>query len=230
MKILQSVGFFFYVLAVYAGLPLLGWGVNDLPGFFSQAPRGGYILSIAFYGVVIGLMARRPGGMGTVVGKGKEDKFIPRQRIVRILAALMLLGALFFLPFADRRGLAVLGSGTALRWAGLVLEILGMGIILWSGWALGRFYSPDVTLQEGHRLVTDGLYRLVRNPRYLGGIVQGFGLALLFRSWLGLALVFVFILIILFRIRDEEALMQREFGAEWEAYCQKSWRLIPYIY
>jgi protein-S-isoprenylcysteine O-methyltransferase Ste14 len=29
---------------------------------------------------------------------------------------------------------------------------------------------------------------------------------------------------------DEEALMRRKFGAEWEAYCRKSSRLIPYLW
>jgi protein-S-isoprenylcysteine O-methyltransferase Ste14 len=26
------------------------------------------------------------------------------------------------------------------------------------------------------------------------------------------------------------ALMEREFGGEWRAYCRLSWRLLPYIY
>jgi protein-S-isoprenylcysteine O-methyltransferase Ste14 len=33
-----------------------------------------------------------------------------------------------------------------------------------------------------------------------------------------------------FRINDEEALMRAEFGSDWEAYCQRSWRMIPYLY
>ncbi|MBN2257924.1 MAG: hypothetical protein JW704_08880, partial [Anaerolineaceae bacterium] len=66
--------------------------------------------------------------------------------------------------------------------------------------------------------------------RYLGGFVQGIGLSLLFRSWLGLILTAVFLAIILFRIRDEEALMAREYNQEWRSYCDRSWRLLPLIY
>jgi protein-S-isoprenylcysteine O-methyltransferase Ste14 len=230
MKIARSIASFLYTLAIYVGLPLLGWGFDDLPGFFALPQRTGYAISIAAFGLLAGYLIQRPGGMGNTLGKGQEGKFVPRQRVVRIFVSGMLFCALVFIPFADRRGIGVMAGGPAMRWAGLVLAILGMGLIFWSGMALGRLYSPEVTLQKDHALVTDGPYRLVRHPRYLGGILQGVGLALLFRSWIGLVLTLVFAIIILFRIRDEEAMMRREFGAEWEAYCRKSWRLIPLFF
>jgi protein-S-isoprenylcysteine O-methyltransferase Ste14 len=65
--------------------------------------------------------------------------------------------------------------------------------------------------------VTGGPYRY---PRYLGIIVFTTGISLVFRSWLAL----------IWRIRDEEALMQRSFGKDWEAYSRRSWRLIPLVY
>jgi protein-S-isoprenylcysteine O-methyltransferase Ste14 len=55
-------------------------------------------------------------------------------------------------------------------------------------------------------------------------------LALLFRSWIGLIAVAPLVAVLLFRIRDEEALMRREFGSEWEAYCRRSWRLLPGVF
>jgi len=78
--------------------------------------------------------------------------------------------------------------------------------------------------------LTDGPYRFIRHPRYLGGVIQGIGLSLLFRSWIGLALTSVFLFIVLFRIQDEEALMREAFGAAWAQYCKKSWRLVPFLY
>lgn len=116
------------------------------------------------------------------------------------------------------------------RWMGLLLATLGMGLIFWSGWSLGRLYSPEVTIQKDHHLITNGIYRHIRNPRYLGGIIQGIGLSLLFRSLIGLALTILFIVVVLFRIKDEEALMSKEFDIEWDAYCKKSWRLLPFIF
>jgi protein-S-isoprenylcysteine O-methyltransferase Ste14 len=230
MKIVGSIASFLYTLAIYVGLPLLGWGFDDLPGFFALPQLTGYSMSIAAFGLLAGYLIQRPGGMGNTLGKGQESRFVPRQRLVRILVTGMLFCALVFVPFADRRGIGVMAGSPVMRWAGLVLAILGMGLIFWSGWALGRLYSPEVTLQKDHHLITDGPYRLIRHPRYVSGIVQGIGLSLLFRSWIGLVLTLVFAIIILFRIRDEEAMMSREFGPEWETYRKKSRRLIPLVF
>jgi protein-S-isoprenylcysteine O-methyltransferase Ste14 len=230
MKIARSVVSFLYTMAIYVGLPLLGWGLDDLPGFFAYSQLIGYSMSIVAFGLLTGYLIQRPGGLGSTTGKGLENKFVPRQRIVRILVIAMLFGALVFVPSADRRSIGVFTDSSVMRWAGLILAILGMGLIFWSGMALGRLYSPEVTLQKEHHLITDGPYRYIRHPCYLGGVVQGIGLSLLFRSWIGIVFTLVFVAIILFRIKDEEALMSREFGEPWKHYCKESWLLIPFVY
>jgi len=229
MKIMRGIASFFYTMFIYVGLPLFGWGLDDLRGFFSIPQLIGYSISMAAFGLLVGYMTQRPGGLGNL-GKGLEDKFVARQRIVRVIVAVMLFGALVFVPFADRRAIVVMAGGPVIRWIGLALAVPGMGMIFWSSLALGRLYSPEVTLQKEHRLITDGPYRYVRHPRYLGGMALGIGLSLLFRSWIGLALTIGFVVIILFRIKDEEALMREAFGAAWTEYCKRSWRLAPFIF
>jgi protein-S-isoprenylcysteine O-methyltransferase Ste14 len=229
MKILRVLGYCVYTILLYLGLPLIGWGLDDVSGFFSYPQLAGYAVVIAAFGLLFGITSLRPGGLGDR-GKGQEDKFVHRQRIVRILVIFMLFGALIFVPYADRRNIAVMPDSPLLRWIGLALSSLGIGLIYWSSVALGRLYSPEVTLQKDHHLVSDGVYRYIRHPRYLGGMILALGLSLLFRSWIGLFFTLGFVIILLFRIKDEEALLSREFGAEWVEYCQKSWRLIPYIY
>jgi len=32
------------------------------------------------------------------------------------------------------------------------------------------------------------------------------------------------------RIRSEEALLRAQFGAEYDAYCARTWRLLPGVY
>jgi len=229
MRIFRGLGSFCFTLIIYVGLPLLGWGLDNLSGFFGVPQIFGYSISITIFGLVYGYqMIKHPEGLRG--GKGQDAKFVSRQRTVRILVTGMLLGALVFVPLADRRGIGVMENSHIVRWLGLVLAILGMGVIFWSGLTLGRLYSPEVTIQKNHRLITDGPYRSIRHPRYLDGMLQGIGLSLLFRSWIGIVLTFLFIVIVSFRIKDEEALMGREFGEEWESYCKKSWRLIPGIF
>jgi protein-S-isoprenylcysteine O-methyltransferase Ste14 len=100
----------------------------------------------------------------------------------------------------------------------------------WAEATLDKQFSVEVTIQEGHRLVTDGPYRYLRHPRYLGIILFTTGISLVFRSWLTLIFIAVLTLVLIWRIHDEEALLHQEFGPDWEAYSQRSWRLIPFVH
>ena len=155
---------------------------------------------------------------------------VSRQRIVRIVLVLSLYAALFFIPFFDRRGIGVLDSEDLIRWVGTVLSTFGFSLVFFSGLALGRLYSADVTIQKEHQLITNGVFRFIRHPRYLGVIALSIGISCIFRSWIGLAVSIIFIAILLFRIRDEEDTLRKEFSEDWDKYCMHSWRLVPYIY
>jgi protein-S-isoprenylcysteine O-methyltransferase Ste14 len=211
------------------GLPLLGWGIDDLQGFFSIYPRLGFVLvavipclAEAYYLIKV--------GERTNLTKGERVKFVPRQSVVLIVMILLLFGILFFLPFADRRSIGVMMAGQAVRWSGLALFALGSALNTRSRAALGRMYSGQVTIQENHQLITTDLYRFLRHPIYLGIFCIACGIALLFRSWVGLVALIPVLAGLLFRIKEEEALLHKEFGLEWEACCDRSWRLIPYLY
>lgn len=229
MTVFRCLGFFVTTILMYLGLPLLGWGLGDLGGFFAAGPRLVYGLAVLTLGVAVGWQAiRSPEGIRG--GKGREEKRVGRQNVVRIIVIALMVVALLFLPFADRRRIAALTRGSTLRWVGVLLFTLGISLVFWSGVALGRLYSGDVTLQEDHRLVTHGPYRYVRHPRYTGAILLAFGLVLTFNSWIGLLGSTGFVGIVLFRIQDEEALMEEAFGREWEAYCEQTRRLLPFVY
>jgi protein-S-isoprenylcysteine O-methyltransferase Ste14 len=229
VKFLRAVLFCITTLLIYLGISLLGWGLHDLAGYFSLPPRLGYAGVVVLFGLAVGIQAY--GSTEGIRGsKGEESKFVFRQRVVRVGLVLSLYIALFFIPFFDRRAVAVFGDGSLARWLGVGLSALGYALIFWSGLALGRQYSADVTIQSGHQLITGSIYRYIRNPRYLGIIALAVGISCVFRSWIGLAASVVFLAVLLFRIRDEEQVLHQEFGAEWEAYLSSSWRLIPYIY
>jgi protein-S-isoprenylcysteine O-methyltransferase Ste14 len=229
MKYLQAIGSFIITLLVYLGLPLLGWGINDLPSFFSSYPRFGYAVLLIFLALAVGCQAiNAPEGFRG--SRGDKKKRLHRQSIVAAGLIFILFGALFLLPFADRYSIGVMTGNQALRWSGLVLAGLGLILIFWSGVALGKMYSAEVTIQKSHQLVTTGLYHYIRHPRYLGVIFVALGLSLLFRSWIGLVVSIPLLVVLLSRIKDEEAVLAEEFGLEWEVYLKQSWRLIPYLY
>ncbi len=229
MKYLRAVGFFLSTLILYLGLPLFGWGLDDMQGFMASSSRLGYAALVGAFGLAVGWQA--VGGTEGIRGsKGDVGKLVRRQSIVRVVMVLALYAALTLLPFGDRRDLGVMVVGQPAGWVGLLLSAPGFLLIFWSGLALGKQYSPEVTIQEGHHLVTGGPYRLIRHPRYLGIVLLAVGMSLIFRSWIGLAASLLFTAVLLQRINDEEAMLHAEFGQEWEDYCQHSWRLIPFIF
>ncbi len=229
MKLFRSLVYAALTLLIYLGMTLLGWGLGNLAGYLADAPRLAYAFGVGLFSLAIGIQSYES-TEGIRGHHGQEDKFIFRQRIVRVILVLYLYLALFFIPYFDRHSLVVFEGFIGLRWLGAGLSWLGYGMIFMSGLSLGRQYSADVTIQKEHQLVSSGIYRWIRHPRYLGIILLTFGFALVFRSWIGLLAAIPVIWILLFRIRDEEQVLQTEFGSAWENYCQQSWRLVPLIF
>jgi protein-S-isoprenylcysteine O-methyltransferase Ste14 len=46
----------------------------------------------------------------------------------------------------------------------------------------GNLFSDLVAIQPGHTLQTSGIYRIVRNPSYLGMLINMLGWGLAFRA------------------------------------------------
>ena len=115
--------------------------------------------------------------------------------------------------------------------AGLVVFFAGVAIRSTAIAQLGRFHTPDVAVQPGQRVVEVGLYRHVRPPSYLGGLLALFGFGLGLGSWLGaLVLLGVALAAYLHRIGAEERALLDALGAEYGEYCKRTRRLIPGIY
>lgn len=205
-------------VAVYLALAIAGEGG---PGaFFSHgALTAVAVLTLAMIGVGLFSDANLSSGE-------REDR--GNRWVIAALGVLGLAGAI--VPaLTDRFGLLVLG-GERLRWLGVVVYALGGALRLAPTFALGERFSGLAAIQPGHRLKTDGLYALVRNPSYLGLVVLSLGWALAFRSLIGVALALLTVIPLVARMDAEERLLTEKFGAEYEAYRRRTWRLIPWVY
>ncbi|MBZ0321136.1 MAG: isoprenylcysteine carboxylmethyltransferase family protein [Anaerolineae bacterium] len=210
--------------AIFVGLPILGWGIADISGFVEHPARVGYILMTILLQIIVVLKFPNVGRTG-----GKGTKLVRQQQIAVLLLQIISLAMVIVVPATDHHDIAIIRPD-AVRYLGLLIYPLGFLIMNWSEYSLGKQFSVQVTIQEGHQLITNGPYRMLRHPRYLGIILMNLGLALTFAAWVGLGIVAVLMGVLLWRIHDEEILMQQEFGAEWDAYAKTSWQLIPYLY
>jgi protein-S-isoprenylcysteine O-methyltransferase Ste14 len=94
----------------------------------------------------------------------------------------------------------------------------------------GLVSSSRLQIVENQRLVTNGVYKYIRHPLYLGEILRNFGFAILFSSLYSLALMFIGCIFLLFRIEIEERMLKDEFGNEYEGYRERTKKLFPYLY
>lgn len=148
-----------------------------------------------------------------------------------VLGVFGVLGLLMgYLPaYADRIDFWTFG-GEGVRWLGVALFAAGGALRLWPVFVLGRRFSGLVAIQRDHGLVTTGIYGLIRNPSYLGLLINAVGWSLAFRSGVGLILTALLLPPLIARIRSEETLLRSQFGAQYDAYRARTWRLLPGIY
>ncbi len=126
---------------------------------------------------------------------------------------------------------AVLPRDDAMQAAGLALIAAALGLRVWSGLSLRGQYSGRLRIRPGHRLVTSGPHRLVRHPGYAGFLLLGLGLAVGYSSVVGLlAIPFLLLPGLVYRIRQEEALLIAEFGDAYRAYARRTRRLLPGVW
>jgi protein-S-isoprenylcysteine O-methyltransferase len=117
-----------------------------------------------------------------------------------------------------------------LRWFGLVLMAGGLALRIYSVLWLGPMFTRFVQIIPGHRLVTDGPYRLMRHPSYTGALVALTGLGLALDSWLSLGvLVLLPGAAFLYRIRVEERALVEAFGEEYQEYKSRVRMLLPFV-
>jgi protein-S-isoprenylcysteine O-methyltransferase Ste14 len=211
----------FYTLIgslAYLGLAVLGW--HGISAFFSHPPL------VALTLVLLALTGVSLFSSGNLSSGQQEDR---ANRWV--LAAFTVLGLLLgFLPaFTDRHEFWTF-DGNTIRWIGVALFAAGGALRIWPVFLLGRRFSGLVAIQPEHTLVTTGIYGVLRHPSYLGALVFSLGWSLAFRSGVGVLLTALLIPPLLARIRAEEALLRAHFGAEYDAYRSRTWRLLPGIY
>jgi protein-S-isoprenylcysteine O-methyltransferase Ste14 len=86
-----------------------------------------------------------------------------------------------------------------------------------------------VALNQGHRLIQSGPNHLVRHRLESGIILAAAGLSLCVTTWSNLLGIFFSAACFERRAVQEDTLLAREFGAEFESYRQRTGRLLPRV-
>jgi protein-S-isoprenylcysteine O-methyltransferase Ste14 len=113
---------------------------------------------------------------------------------------------------------------------GIVLMLTGIAFRQWAIAILGRFFSGVIGVQEGHKVVESGPYRLIRHPSYTGALLIMVGIGLAMQSW-GAALIILLVFAIAYghRMIVEERVLVANLGYSYSEYMKRTKRVIPFL-
>ena len=113
-------------------------------------------------------------------------------------------------------GLIVFATGLVIRWVSII--------------QLDRGFTVDVTIIKDHSLKTDGIYKTIRHPGYLGLLLICLGLSIAMNSVISLLIVSIPIYVaICYRIKIEESILIDAFGDHYRQYILNSHQLLPMV-
>ncbi|MCZ8336133.1 MAG: isoprenylcysteine carboxylmethyltransferase family protein [Rhodobacteraceae bacterium] len=149
----------------------------------------------------------------------RVPKFVdlPPVWLMAFIGAVWLLGRVVPLPVFGG-----LGDGIAVVLAGVGVALFAAAI-----WEMGRARTTVIPHRVASALVTGGVFRLSRNPIYLGDVAFLLAAILWLDVPLALPLVWVFVRVITARfIEGEEARLRAGFGAAFDDWAARVRRWI----
>lgn len=92
------------------------------------------------------------------------------------------------------------------------------------------YLSRTVKVEEGQTVVSTGLYGIVRHPMYAATILLFLMMPLVLGSWYGAIIFLVYPVLIIIRLKGEEALLIKELPGYAEYREKVKYRIIPFVW
>jgi len=161
----------------------------------------------------------------TKLGPSAEKR--PIQKIIMMLGAIPLV-ATFIVPALDWR----FGWSNVPIWISIAGDLL-LVVSMWMVYRVFKensFGSATIEVTKDQKVISTGLYAIVRNPMYLCATIYFIGLSLALGSYWGLIASAFGILTLVWRLFDEEKFLTQNLPG-YTDYCAKvRWHLIPGIF
>jgi protein-S-isoprenylcysteine O-methyltransferase Ste14 len=170
---------------------------------------------------------KRPEVLRRRMNAGPLAEARPAQKII-VTAVYLLASATFVVSALDHRfGWSQVPTAVVL--VGDVLVAVGLGLAMLVV-QQNSYAAATITVEADQELVSTGLYGLVRHPMYFGALIMMIGTPLALDSFWGLVAVIPSLVVLAFRILDEEKALTQELTGYVE-YTQKvHHRLVPGVW
>jgi protein-S-isoprenylcysteine O-methyltransferase Ste14 len=119
-------------------------------------------------------------------------------------------------------GMLIMGGLTLSVWTIVYMKRQGKGNPM-------DAFDHEIGPRTQH-LMTDGPYRLNRNPMLTGTFLYLSGFIVWLWTWQSLLVWLIFVAIMIVQVRSEEKRLLRDFGEEYDAYCKRTGRFLPFTW
>lgn len=205
------------VMGLLLFLPAGSWGYWQAWLFLG-------LLFVPMTCVATWLLVREPELLKKRLGSREQEK---EQRHVVALSALMFVAGFLLAGFDQRYG-----------WSEMPVWVVAVAAVLMlCGYGLyaevmreNAYLSRTVEVQENQKVISTGLYGVVRHPMYAATLVLYLSMPLVLGSWVALVPFLAYPFIIARRIRNEEQVLERGLEGYTEYKQHVRYRLIPFIW
>lgn len=216
---------------------VLGFGQIVVTGLLLFLPAGTFnywqawaflaVFALAAWIPSIYLQIAKPAALQRRMRSGPIAEGRTVQKIVMIGLYGSLVAICVVSGFDHRFGWSSMPTGLSVL--GDVVIAVGLGVVVMVT-IQNTYASTTVQVETGQKVVSTGLYGLVRHPMYTGNVLMLVGLPLALGSYWALAFVIPGVAVLAARIQDEEKLLGDELDGYREYTQQVRSRLIPQVW
>jgi protein-S-isoprenylcysteine O-methyltransferase Ste14 len=155
-----------------------------------------------------------------------REKEAKQRLIVKLGGVVFLIG--FLIPGLDRRfGWSSVPPGLAL--AADIVVLLSY-FLVFLVFRENSYAGRTVEVEKGQKVISSGLYSVVRHPMYLGTIAMYTATPIALGSYWALPAFLLIVPVLILRILNEEEVLRRELPG-YKEYCAKTrYRLVPFVW
>lgn len=187
------------------------------------------IIFVATYSVFAGVrIYYRSQSLGRESEREESLRDIPTIFLSAVILAYFA-GIFIYILLPDWIFWAHLDLHIIIRWSGVGLGALGIGLLAWIHHTLGRQFAAKLEIQKEHVLIEAGPYNKVRHPMYTVFIVFSLAVSLISSNLLILIITILIAIPFHWISQKEERMLISQFGEEYQSYMRRTGRFLPPI-
>jgi protein-S-isoprenylcysteine O-methyltransferase Ste14 len=215
-------GLLFLLLVMGALIFIPAWTLNYWQAWMFLAVFGASSLAVTLY-----LMKNDPKLLERRTQGGPISEKETSQKIIQTITAIGFVAILLVSPLDHRFGWSPIPLYVPV--AGEALIVFGM-LIIFFVFKQNSFASSTIEIAPDQKVISTGLYGLVRHPMYMGAFFYLVGIPLSLGSLWGLLVIVLMMPALIWRLVDEEEFLAKNLPGYVEYQNKLRYRLIPFIW